>query len=551
MSEGSLLSRQRGLISWVYRMITGAHSNQAIATATTQPYLLGSYGLKLGHQIIASTSPASTSMELIDTHSFRNNHYHPGPGVYFGRDLVQITSPLLDTIVSRLGPDPPNEAPARDVLLQGLSASLATSGRESTLPLSYNSDDTSRKEVAWQAHRIGKALVGYAQEASKSENADLRLSLTSHCEGHLWTPAVASLLLGPRSHRDLMELYNEWLHRLILLRDALIPFENFEQVPIIIPASSTHGLRDFEDSRKVFLLQCLSSKIAQTAIVDQAKAVSAPALPRGGYGLQYSQGLILPAFLSGSASLHLLRYHPARLDESSVDLLFDYEYPIYRSLRSEISRPTGRLPPGAWPPPSLMEIDPRVKRSEIGISVGSDSSRRILRLELDIDTGVTAAVDVGQIARGLRYAYTIQSDRRKALESQDERLNRNPVDSNGVRASNPLQVSVDTCPTPEPSPPLAPQTFFEKAHFHEVAQVFTQPGLLSCSERGQIHVFPVSDPLVRLALLGKLFPENVILVDEDGDAPEKAAKTGKGFVTRFIVLQRRKGAELTEGNGDA
>jgi len=51
-----------------------------------------------------------------------------------------------------------------------------------------------------------------------------------------------------------------------------------------------------------------------------------------------------------------------------------------------------------------------------------------------------------------------------------------------------------------------------------------------------VHVFPAKDPLVGLALLGKLYPENVILLDED-EEPESAEKTGKGFGARFVVLQ--------------
>ncbi|OCK97381.1 uncharacterized protein K441DRAFT_685599 [Cenococcum geophilum 1.58] len=501
-------------------------------TTTTIPYrLTGLAGLILGHRLIPSLGPHKSMEPHHTTHHLQNEH-HPPPGVYTARELVSGALPLLESIVLRLGGDAPNRVKAKDILIDGLASSLAITGRESTLPLSYTASDTSRKEIAWQAHRIGKSLVRYVREAINADEADPHLKIYSQCDGHLWTSGTTSLLLGPRSASDLMQLYNEWLHRMVLLRDALLPFENYEEVPLLIASSNSRGLRDFEEPRKVFLLECLTGIISQSAIVNVAKAFTGASLPQGGYGLQYSQGLVLPAFLSGSPSLHLLRYHPVRLDDSQTDLLFDYEHPVYyRAPKNEISQPEHRIPPGAWPPPSLVTLNPQVTRSSIGVNIGIDSSRRILQLQLDIDTGISVSVDLGQIARGRRYAYRASSN--KSRESEADATP--PPETNGA--------SLESKETPLPSPPLEacdnPKKGFASALLHATARTLAQPGLITSTkkkEENQVHVFPAKDPLVGLALLGKLYPGNVILLDED-EAPESAEKTGKGFGARFVVLQ--------------
>ncbi|OCK79547.1 hypothetical protein K432DRAFT_435292 [Lepidopterella palustris CBS 459.81] len=503
-------------------------------TTTTIPYrLAGLAGLILGHRLIPSLGPYQ-SMEPHHITRQSLNEHHPPPGVYTARELVSGALPLLESVVLRLGRDVPNRVKAKDTLIDGLASSLAITGRESTLPLSYTASDTSRKEIAWQAHRIGKSLVRYVREIINADEGDPNLDIYSQCDGHLWTPGTASLLLGPRSNGDLMQLYNEWLHRMVLLRDALLPFENYEEVPLLIAPSNSRGLRDFEEPRKVFLLECLTGIISQSAIVNVAKAFTGASLPQGGYGLQYSQGLILPAFLSGSPSLHLLRYHPVRLDDSQTDLLFDYEHPVYyRAPRNEISQPEHRIPPGAWPPPSLMSLNPQVTKSSIGVNIGSDSSRRILQLQLDIDTGISVSVDLGQIARGRRYAY-----RASSKKSQDADASAAPPPETSSNCASPGSKEA-----PLPSPPLEacdnPKKGFASALLHATARTLAQPGLVTSTKKkgdNQVHVFPAKDPLVGLALLGKLYPENVILLDED-EEPESAEKTGKGFGARFVVLQ--------------
>lgn len=95
---------------------------------------------------------------------------------------------------------------ARDVLLVGLAAILATSGRESSLALRTDGraggSGSVGEEMARQADAIGAALVGYAREAVDPESADRDIRMVSHCDGHLWTHDVVGVLMGPRGTRS-------------------------------------------------------------------------------------------------------------------------------------------------------------------------------------------------------------------------------------------------------------------------------------------------------------------------------------------------------------
>ncbi|KAK4120363.1 hypothetical protein N657DRAFT_579872 [Parathielavia appendiculata] len=428
------------------------------------------------------------------------------PGVYNVRQLVVSISPLLNAIVSQLGEGPPTDPPARSVLVDGLAASLATTGRESTLPLTHSTQDTARREIAYQATRVAKTLIRYVHDAAGPSAADASLRIRSPCEGHLWTPAVASLLLGPRSNAQLMELYNEWLHRMILLRDSLLPFENFDEVPLVIPEGS-QGIRDVEEPRKLFLVHCLTGSVQHTAIVNLSKVFTTRKLPPGGYGFQYSQGLVLPAFLSGSRSLHLLRYHPARFDNSETEVLFDYEHPDYFSApRSEVHKKETAVPADGWNLSSLLRTRTAVTESSFAIDGGNDSLRRIVKLRLTLDSGTCVAIDLGQIARGRRYAYEVTS--------------RSKTNGTGIAA--------------------IAKHFPSTALVHSTADILSQPGLVT-SPRAQegspstIHIIPAPEPVIKLALLGKLYPENVILF-RDLDDLDAITRTGKGFAERFVIF---------------
>lgn len=426
------------------------------------------------------------------------------PGVYTVQQLVANSGPLLDVVISRLGQDPPGQPSASSILIDGLAASLSTRGRESTFPLENASNDAARSEIVHQANRVASTIVKHVKKTVKPAPKSLDFRIRSPCEGHLWTHSVAALLFGPRSDSQLMELYNEWLHRMVLLRDSLIPFENFEEVPLVIPPGSTRGIRDLEEPRRAFLVHCLTGNIQQMAIVDLAKVFTARQLPRGGYGFQYSQGLILPAFLSGSRSLHLLRYHPAHLNSSLGDVLFDYEHAQYISApRTELKAEDALTTKTGWNAASLLDADTTVTESSLVVEQPSgDALRRAVKLGLTLDSGACVSVDLGQIARGRRYAYEIRSDKKT---SDDE-------------ASD------------------------STAYVHSAASILSKPGLVisprvTPGSPPAVHVIPTADPILRLALLGKLYPENVVLVKEH-DSLGALGRVGKNFAEKIVIFEK-------------
>ncbi|PTB69979.1 hypothetical protein BBK36DRAFT_47169 [Trichoderma citrinoviride] len=433
------------------------------------------------------------------------------PGVYNVQQLVANSGPLLDVVISRLGQDPPGQPSASSILIDGLAASLSTRGRESTFPLEKASNDVARSEIVHQANRVASTIVKHVKKSVKPAPKSLDFRIRSPCEGHLWTHSVAALLFGPRSDSQLMELYNEWLHRMVLLRDSLIPFENFEEVPLVIPPGSTRGIRDLEEPRRAFLVHCLTGNIQQMAIVDLAKVFTARGLPRGGYGFQYSQGLILPAFLSGSRSLHLLRYHPAHLNSSETDLLFDYEHAQYIAApRTEIKAEDALTTKTNWNAASLLDADTTVTESSLVVEQPSgDALRRAVKLGLTLDSGACVSVDLGQIARGRRYAYEIRSDKKT---SDDE-------------ASD------------------------STAYVHSAASILSKPGLVisprvTAGSPPAVHVIPTADPILRLALLGKLYPENVILVKEQ-DSLAALSRAGKNFAEKIVIFEKNGAASAS------
>ncbi|KAJ5156848.1 hypothetical protein N7492_009651 [Penicillium capsulatum] len=275
-------------------------------------------------------------------------------GIYTPRQLVEGFSPLLDAVVTRLGPDPPGTSPTRVRLLANVAANLATDTREATLRLSEPLD-ISRREIKQQATRIGKSLVQWAHE-SHAESFDPEMYLRSPCEGHLLLPSNVDLMFGDRSQPHLMQLFNEYMHQMVLLRDALLPFQNYEEVLIPVDRKA-RGIRHLESARSQFLAEVLTKHATQRGVVSYAKALLAPGLLRTastGYGFQYAHGTVLPAFLAGGPTpLHLLQYIPAKLDTKVTDILFDYQFQDYYSAaRVEIALGTQLAPfnPADFPP---------------------------------------------------------------------------------------------------------------------------------------------------------------------------------------------------------
>ena len=426
-------------------------------------------------------------------------------GVYTPRQVIHKLAPLLESVIVRLGPDVPDSVPSRDLLCDNLSANLSTECPESTMPIPRSINDPSRREMANQAEAIGETLVRYVRE-KKVSMADPLLNVHISCEGHSWTAPVTDLLTSARSSNQLMELYNEWQHQIVLLRDALLPFQNFGDVLLCIESENPLGLRKFEETRSRFILQCLTRTVSRTSLVDVAKTFTAPRLRSGGYGFQYAYGLVLPAFLAGCSSLQLLRYCPARLNDSANELLFDYEYANYHSApRFSIPWVAPTVPFLDMPLTSNLDFSPEVSECSLQIELISGSNGRrhhLLNLVLHLGTGqekVRISVDVGQIARGRRYTYQ--------------------VTNKPVTIINTVKIST------RPRKTLA---------YKSAKSILEQSGLVTSSKEDIIYVIPAPHPVLALALLGKLYPSKVIILGAE-QSMSCALGGQKGFEPRFII----------------
>lgn len=447
-------------------------------------------------------------------------------GIYTPRQIVEGCAPLLETVLHNLGQDPPNTVPARKMLLDNLASNLRVDTRESTLQIPYSTSDARRREIAQQAVRIGETIVQYAYEISLSKpKFDSQLTIRSPCEGHLLNAAVAGLMFGPRSQTNLMQVFNEYLHQIVLLRDSLILFQNYEEVLIPIKGETGRqvGMRNTEEARSQFLAHLMTRGVSQSAIVNYAKAVLAPKLSvQGGYGFQYAHGLVLPAFLAGSSSPRLLYYCPAHLDfESSVsDILFDYKYPDYYSApRAEIPESITTLAPDSWSSAAL-HVPTKILESSIAIEKLQDSSRCLLQLRLEIDNDQCITVDLGQISRGFRYAYRVPPHSNHSSLPSDE--------------SRDDEINIDASMNHKPG-------FSQSSLVHSPMALLTQstPGLLSSSKQLGIHVIPTNHALLTLALLGRIYPENVVLLHGD-QPPQGAERVGKSLrdSPKFVIYSQ-------------
>lgn len=417
-------------------------------------------------------------------------------GVYTPRQVVEGFAPLLDTVVFRLGDDAPNTRPARASLLDNLLSNLATDTREASLAFHNDVPDLSRREMKEQADRIGKTLVKWAREAPNGP-FEPELNIRSPCENHLLTPANVELMFGRRSQPHLMQLFNEYMHQMVLLRDALLPFRNFEEVLIPIDGKAARGIRHLEPSRAQFLTTLVTKSVTQASVLAYAKALLAPDLPRtdtGGYGFQYEHGSILPAVLRGGEThYHLLEYIPAKFDPSQKNILFDYQFSDY------YAAPRPDIPAGSQvQAKDLLKFPsqfatPVFQNASLGLVPSAESTAvRQLELRLEFNNGKCVGVDVGQIARGHRYAY-------QALPGKETDL--------------PAQPAV----------------------IHSALDVLLHPdrGLIT-AKQGGVHVIPTVEPIIALATLGKLYPENVVLLPENGGLSQ-TERAGKGFEPKFII----------------
>ncbi|KAJ5391106.1 hypothetical protein N7509_006596 [Penicillium cosmopolitanum] len=427
-------------------------------------------------------------------------------GIYTPKQLVESFAPLLDTVIFHLGDDPRGTKPARTQLLDNIAANLATNTREATLRLTEPLD-ISRREMNAQATRIGKTLVRWArdQESSSKRPVDVDLQLRSSCEGHLLTPSNVDLMFGDRSQPHLMQLFNEYMHQMVLLRDALLPFQNYQDVLIPINRKA-RGLRHLEPARSQFLADMLTRHTTQRNVVTFAKALLAPELVRSksvGYGFQYAQELSCPHSWPGGrprctcCSMFLSEWMKRR-------------WMRYLTISSTITtRPHElRSPPGiekvVSEPASFSEKNIQIQDSSSICLVGSSQVDQLCRLEMrfELGDGKRVAVDVGQISRGHRYSYM--------TEDAESSVNGTNIGSAVPKTRRSIVV-------------------------HNAVSVLEMPdSSLLTAKKNSVHVIPTESPLIAFAILGKLYPGNVVLLPSNRGI-SLTDKAGKGFESKFVI----------------
>jgi hypothetical protein len=201
-----------------------------------------------------SLAPTSSTPALGGS---RWNTFRAAGTVLSARDFFTATEPLLQGIID----DNALTRADGEVLEAQVRATLTLGTRETSLALAIGTDSApAARELGTQAEKIGDALASWATAALHRLLTDRiplpagPLVVRSHCYGHLLTPAAADLLRGRRGGPVTMQLYNEWLHQVVLLRDALLPFVNWQDVPLRI---SPTGLRHIEPARDAFLIELL------------------------------------------------------------------------------------------------------------------------------------------------------------------------------------------------------------------------------------------------------------------------------------------------------
>lgn len=428
-------------------------------------------------------------------------------GIYRAKEVVIELDKLLEAILVQLG-EPIDGNPS--VLLDSLQANLAISGDVSSLPLGPLAlKDNAGVELTAQAARIGEQLVLWAREVNSDKRALAQygpetlgeLEFRSHCYGHTLIPEAIAQVWGPVGGPRVMQLYNEYLHQFVLLRDALLPFANWEQVPFEVKElTQFKGLRFLEPARKVFLTQLIGKELTHKAIVQYAQSVLSSGLTSAGYGFQYPLGTVLPAGLgesAGSAARYLLKWHSVQTiqvgePQDTVAVSFEYEYDdYYAAPRSEA---------GAGIPGSKDHLQFSGEHTDFPSSArlvpntGTDRTTVLFCLERE---GHAFTVDLGQLFRGHRFSYRPKGENH----------------SNGAMV-NRTAISL-----------------------HRVTDILSHTGLVTNTDDG-IHFIPTGgNGLVQWALLGRLYPENVVLLEKGNEEElELAFRSGKGFGTQFLVL---------------
>jgi hypothetical protein len=422
-------------------------------------------------------------------------------GIYTAKGIVEQLGVLLEAICVHLG-----EAANLEALLVNLEHTLALSGRETALPLGILAPrDHGRIEIAAQAGRIGETLAKWAR-AIAGERRGLqelgvevlgRLAFRSKCDNHLWTHEVTDMLTGPAGGPIVMQLFNEYLHQMVLLRDALLPYQNWEEVPIALPKRHNLGLRYTENAHVLFLSTLLARPLDHQSLVRYAASLLAPGLDADGYGFQYPLGTILPASLDAElveAPRYLLQWHPVKTVELAEGeaIAFVSEYSDYysapRTLAASGARNSGKAASWGIAEEATLQAelqDGGKARIALGLRTASEAD--------------SFRVDLGQIFRGHRYHY-------RALAAIAQ---------------------------PNVSTPIEAVSGIVR---HDAGDILSLPGLVT-SEAGTHLIEAGGNELLARALLGKIYPENVILLERgDAEELEAAKQAGKHYGAKFLLL---------------
>jgi hypothetical protein len=424
-------------------------------------------------------------------------------GIYTARGIVEQLGVLLEAICVHLG-----EAANLEALLVNIEHTLALSGRETALPLDILAPrDHGRKEIAAHAGRVGETLAKWAREIAgqrrglKELGVEVlgRLAFRSKCDNHLWTHEVTGMLTGPAGGPIVMQLFNEYLHQMVLLRDALLPFQNWEEVPIALPKRQNRGLRYTEEAHVLFLSTLLARPLDHQSLVRYAASLLAPGLDADGYGFQYPLGTILPASLGAElaeAPRYLLRWHPVKTVEPAEGeaIAFVSEYSDYYSAPRTLteSGARNREEAAAWEIAGEATLQAELQ----------DGGKARIAFRLHAASASEAdsyRVDLGQIFRGHRYHY-------RARAATAQRSVSTPIEA----ASGIVR--------------------------QDAGVILSLPGLVT-SEAGTHLIETGGHELLARALLGKLYPENVILLERgDAEELEAAKQAGKQYGAKFLLL---------------
>jgi hypothetical protein len=287
-----------------------------------------------------------------------------------------------------------------------------------------------------------------------------------------------------------MMLYNEWVHQMVLLRDALLPFSNWADVPLPLDGM---GLRHLEAPRERFLSELMIRQIRHTAIVDYTRAVLVPGQGSHveGYGFAYAEGTVLPQVTSAASiltSTDLLVWSPIRAIGAARDGVVETYVPREANY-FEASRTAAELIASTAGKSTLADATARIVDSH------ATDGRRHAMIEVTIpETDTVAMVDLGQALRGHRYAY-------------------------------PTAAAEETAPR-------GAAAWIAAATSLDAGSVITAEDMV-WDDDGDYHIDAGQDGLVALALLGATYPENVVIRRTSDDVnPSAVGKTGPA---RFVV----------------